>query len=224
MIQNGFFKNRLPKWVCIIIHIIISPGIVIFDEIYLAVKMYPLIRAVSKLRIKRNNLLGQVVNRAMPIQFPSTPPTFTDLTETSQVLYKQYYNSILMQQKAKLNFMAREASIQLIYQNAIVINDFFYPPLRELDYSAWSRPYAIWVASQLIQILSVVLSGYSTFSPTIEDLKIKSFMRHKKRAGYLSYLVKIVQVLTHITMATGIVYLSRSDTLKIVHMIYLDNI
>jgi len=96
MIQNGCFKICFPKWVSIIIHIIISPGIVLFDEIYLAAKMYPHIRALSKTRISENNLVGQIVNGSMPIQLPIKPATFDDLSETHQLLYKQYYNSIFL--------------------------------------------------------------------------------------------------------------------------------
>ena len=178
----------------------------------MSVRLYPNIRAVSKI-LKKNssirNFFSSLIIGSLPFQCPSTEPSFEELSETDQVVFKRYYTSVFMQNKGKLQFMAREASIQLIYQNAIVIYDFVYPPVREMDYSTWSSPYSRWITAVGLQLLSVVLSAYSTFNPIIEDLKFQSYRRYKTAAGCTSYLIKVLQILVHIIIATGVVYLLR---------------
>ena len=212
LIEHLISRTLLPSWISIVIYVVISPVIVIIEEIYLAFRLYPHIHAVNKIinnKKKLSNFCTRLVIGPMPFQCASTVTPFCEMSESDQAVYKQYYTSVLRQNKGKLQFMAREASIQLIYQNAIVIYDFVYPPVREMDYSTWSSPYSRWITAVGLQLLSVVLSAYSTFNPIIEDLKFQSYRRYKTAAGCTSYLIKVLQILVHIIIATGVVYLLR---------------
>ena len=75
-------------------------------------------------------------------------------TLTEGTIIEKYYMVVSQQNKRRLEFMARESSIQLVYQNAIIVYQFFHPPLFELDFTIWSNPGAMWVLSVMIQLLS----------------------------------------------------------------------
>ena len=102
--------------------------------------------------------------------------------------------------------MARESSVQLTYQNALVMYQFFYSPLLELDYNVWPSPSARWMVVLGFHIFSILLSGLGTFSPIIGNMKFKSYVNGKP-AGLYNYLIKVSQVIGHVLMATGAVFL-----------------
>ena len=102
--------------------------------------------------------------------------------------------------------MAREASIQLTYQNAWIIYQFRYPPMLELNLNSWSYPSAHWISFIVLQIISILLSGYSTFNPIIVAIQFKS-QSENRPFGLMNYLVKIFQMLIHIIISTGVVSL-----------------
>ena len=193
---------------------------VVIEEVYFGVKMYRNIRAVRKIMIKHDiagqNTFARLVIGAMPIKCPSSAETFCIFSESDQMVYEEYYNSIYLHQKGRMEFMARESSIQLIYQNAIVIYDFVRPPVHEMNYTSMAgfNPSVEWISLLTIQILSAVLSANSTFNPIIANMKLKSYMEQKKPPRFQMYLVKVFQVLTHIVLSTIIVYLSTGHKLS----------
>jgi len=106
--------------------------------------------------------------------------------------------------------MAREASVQLTYQNALLLYQFFYPPLVELDFTnnpiSYISPSVRWIFGLVLQIISIVLSAKSTFSP-INDYKILSGFKNDKPVRLINYILLMVQVILHLIFAAGIVYL-----------------
>ena len=139
-----------------------------------------------------------------------------------------------------------ESSIQLCYQNALVLYQFIYPPMRELYYgdtfiqnhfSNFISPTAQWILLLAFQLLSICLSGYSTFAPIVENSMFKCFKEKssevfkdkdgneklfknlseeekeslKSPTGLLFYLTQLLLVIFHIIFATGVVYMIRVE-------------
>jgi len=109
--------------------------------------------------------------------------------------------------------MAREASVQLTLQNALLMYQLFYPPLLELDFTNTPiskyikiRPSARWIGGLILQIVSIILSAKSTFSPINDDTTLSGF-KNKKMMGLIHYIGKMLQVILHLIFATGVVYL-----------------
>jgi len=59
---------------------------------------------------------------------------------------QKYYNVVCDDQTFRLGVMAREASIQLILQNAVIAYEFLHPPVAEMYYGDSAYPTTIWIA------------------------------------------------------------------------------
>ena len=114
--------------------------------------------------------------------------------------------------------MAREASVQLTLQNALLMYQFFYPPLLELDFTHSPisivgqdikiSPSARWIIGLILQIVSIILSAKSTFSPIIDDQTLSGFKNNNMK-GLVYYIGQMLQVIFHLIFATGVVYLQK---------------
>ena len=149
------------------------------------------------------------------------PPKFNDLSENDKSTVRDYYKIREINHFRKMRMLAMEASIQLCYQNTMLLVDFFNPPLLDLDYQTplhISQNVSIttvkgiatarWMLLKITFIIvKVLLSGFSTFSPIIEGEKIKSYHRHKQPAGLPSYAGIVCQTALQIILATGSVFL-----------------
>ena len=134
---------------------------------------------------------------------------FEDLSEEEQKALEEYYESVNNKNQQKMMLMARESSIQLVYQNALILYQFVYQPMRELDFTNTStiKPASnAWMLSLGLQLFSVCLSANSTFSPIIDYHKFKSYKKNKP-IGFFGYTAHVFQVVLHIIFATGVVYL-----------------
>jgi len=127
--------------------------------------------------------------------------------------------------------MAREASVQLTLQNALLVYQFFYPPiglwvksnsnnggppLLELDFT--HNPISIfgqdikisasarWIVGLILQIVSIMLSAKSTFSPINDDQTLYGFKNNNMK-GLAHYILQMLQVILHLLLATGLVYM-----------------
>ena len=108
--------------------------------------------------------------------------------------------------------MARESSIQLVYQTAFVFYQFTYNPVRELDFSSrfqiiFRTASSVWILSLAFQIISILLSAYSTFSPILENFRFKSLAKRQEKPHFCYEIVKIIQVVIYIFFASGVVFL-----------------
>ena len=181
------------------IYCILSPTLVLLEEFIVAKDTWYIVRSVY------NGLSDK---------------EWETMTEVEKVKIEKYYEFIEYRYKRKLQIMARESSIQLTYQNALVLYQFVNPPIRELDYTpnvdykifSWkvgemTAAHTFWVVGLTIQLVSVGLSAYSTFSPILEDLKFQRFKKDRQHVSVFSYLIKVVQVFLHIIYSTGVVYL-----------------
>ena len=151
---------------------------------------------------------------------------WSEMSAEDHVLFQQYFEAFAYRRRRKIEIMARENSIQLVYQNALMLYQFIRPPLRELDYTngasvftrlsvvnAANLPHIRWIAALTLQLVSIIMSANSTFSPIIEDQNVKTFERNfrkpQKLPGLANYIIRLVQVLLHMIYATCIVYLLR---------------
>jgi len=67
--------------------------------------------------------------------------------------------------------------------------------------------YTIWIFRLALQIISIILSAYSTINPILDDMLLQTFKKEQRYVSAFSYVVKIAQILIHIIYATGVVYL-----------------
>ena len=102
--------------------------------------------------------------------------------------------------------MARESSIQLTLQNALVMYESVYPPIYELNFNSFQYPSVRWMAGIGLQLFSLILSAYGTFNPIIVDMTYKGAIQ-KKPVGLLHYIITVLQVAWHIAISAGIVFL-----------------
>ena len=56
--------------------------------------------------------------------------------------------------------MARESSIELILQNAMIAYEYFHQPIYEMYYQDHSYPTAVWSGLLVLRLISVLSSAY----------------------------------------------------------------
>jgi len=144
------------------------------------------------------------------------PKTFRQFTDEEKDTLENYYSSIYRNHDRRMMIMAREASVQLTLQNALLVYQFVYPPLLELDFThnpisilekdIKISPSARWIGGLILQIVSIILSAKSTFSPIIDNMTLSGFKNNKIK-GLIHYIGQMVQVILHLIFATGVVYL-----------------
>jgi len=144
------------------------------------------------------------------------PKTFRQLTDEQKNTLEKYYSSIYRNHDRRMMIMAREASVQLTLQNALLVYQLFYPPLLELDFThnqisifgkdVTIRPSARWIGGLILQIVSIILSAKSTFSPLNDDKTLSGF-KNNKMMGLIHYIGQMLQVIIHLIFATCVVYL-----------------
>jgi len=145
------------------------------------------------------------------------PKTFGQLNDEQKNTLEKYYSSIYIKSDRRMMIMAREASVQLTLQNALLMYEFFYEPLLELDFThnpisifgfelPIISPSARWIGGIIFQVVSIMLSAKSTFSP-INDNAILSGFKNNNLKGLIYYIGQMLQVIIHLIFATGVVYL-----------------
>ena len=93
---------------------------------------------------------------------------FEDSSQDLQKGFIEYYSNLYKTLDRRLVIMAREASIQLCLQNAVVVHQFFQPPLAELRYDSYSSPTSRWYFDVAFLIVSIFTSAYSTFKKSFK--------------------------------------------------------
>ena len=158
----------------------------------------------------------QKVKKIEHLWVEKNPTTFGQLTDEQKNTLGNYYSSIYRNHDRRMMIMAREASVQLTLQNALLVYQFFYQPLLELDFthnpiSMFGQdmkisPSARWICGLTLQIVSIILSAKSTFSP-INDNKTLSGFKNNNMKGLIHYIGQMLQVILHLIFATSVVYL-----------------
>ena len=212
---------RLPKQFAIVVYVLVSPALVLVDEVVIAYETRKQIISIDQ-KTQKNNGLGPKtieieiakkitkVNTQMyttnVIEVWAEMKPFHELLETEQIEFQNYYEDVLMRNEWLLQVMARESSIQLTLQNALVLYEFVYPPVYELNFNSFRYPSARWIMGIGLQLLSIVLSAYSTFNPILVNMKYKSDVE-RKPVGLLHYVITVLQIICHIAISVGIVFL-----------------
>ena len=172
----------------------------------------------------------QEVKKLEHLWAEENPRTFGQLTDEQKNTLEKYYLSIYRNHDRRLMIMAREASVQLTYQNALLLYEFFYPPLLELDFThspifsifgqdiKINSPSARWIAGLIFQIVSMMLSAKSTFSPINDSMTLSGF-KNNKMMGLIHYIGQMLHVILHLLFATGVVYLLKVNKYMWYHYI-----
>ena len=196
----------------IVIYVIFAGAIFVVEEILIARETYLDIQKVKTIE-----------NIWTDLDESGNLKEFEELTEDQKNIFDVYYSSVFIRSNKRMMVIAREASVQLTYQNALLVYQFFNPPLLELDFTnnpiSSISPGAQWIGGLVLQIISIVLSAKSTFSP-INDYMTLSGFKNGKLVGVINYILQMVQVILHLIFATGIVYLLKVNNYSFYKMVY----
>ena len=212
---------RLHKNFAIVIYILLSPVLIVVEEVVIAYETRKEIINIDKTS-KKNSGLGprtisieiekkiskldtQMYTTNYNEQWVEMKP-FHQLLNSEKHDYEEYYANISKRNEWLLQVMARESSVQLTLQNALVMYESVYPPIYELDFNTFQYPSAKWMVGIGLQLVSIVLSAYGTFNPILVDMKYKADME-RKPAGLFHYLITVLQVTCHIVISAGILFL-----------------
>jgi len=199
--RNPIIEKWLTRYfgvIGIVIYVIFAGAIFVVEEILIARETY--------LDIQKVNTIQKIWSES---DESGNQTKFEELTEGQKNILDVYYSSVYKRSDQRMMIMAREASVQLTYQNALLVYQFRYPPLLELDFTnnnSFIPPSTQWIAGLALQIISIILSAKSTFSP-INDHTTLSGFKNDKLLGLINYLLQMVQVILHLIFSTGIVYL-----------------
>jgi len=75
-----------------------------------------------------------------------------------------------------------------------------------------------WIIGLAFQIISIILSAKSTFSPIIEHKILRSLQKGRP-VGVLNYIFQLLQVIAHLLFATGVLYLIKVNHRNIFYII-----
>ena len=198
----------IASYVTLISYIILSPILVLVEEVMVAYKQYQNFCQIIQLStiITTEKV---IMKRTIKIMTIDTSKKFSEITLAEQEAYITYFNAVSYLLSKRLMVMARESSTQFCLQTAVLIYEYFYPPLYELDYQSWSSPTAVWTLLLFVRILSIALSAYSTFAPILDYTKLKNFKQHQMPPRLTKYVIKVLETVLHIALATLSVYLKR---------------
>ena len=212
---------RLPKQFAVFIYIIISPALVVIDEIHMAYHTRKQIINIDEITQKNNNLGPKTISIEIEkkiskgksimeiVNFTESwteMKPFHELLDSEKIAYDEYYEGNMIRNTWLLEIMARESSVQLILQNALVMYEALYPSINELDFNSFRYPSARWMVGIGLQLFSIVLSAYGTFNPILADMTYNANVE-RKPVGLLHYVITVLQVTCHIAISAGIVFL-----------------
>ena len=209
-----FHRNKIiEKWLTsyfgvlgISIYIIFAGALFVVEEILFARETYCNVQKVKTIEKMWDDSDGS-----------GNKTKFEELTENQKHILDEYYSFVYKTSDQRMMIMAREASVQLTYQNALLEYQFLYPPLLELDFTnnsiSYISPSVRWISGLVLQIISIVLSAKSTFFP-INDNTILSGFKNNKPAAVINYVFQMVQVILHLIFATGVVYLLKVNNIS----------
>ena len=138
----------------------------VVEEVMIASDVYS---SVRQMRTQQGLLNG--------VDEDQNPLKFEDISTEEKVSLMEFYDSVDLLNERKMMLMARESSIQLVYQQALLLYQFVYAPLLELDFTKTiiQPSSAKWMLGLALQVLSIALSANSTFSPIIQNAQFHGF-------------------------------------------------
>ena len=179
------------------IYVIFGAPLAIVEEMIIAYGTYV---DVKNIRMMKNLMDG--------VDEDGNSLTFDDLSEDEQKSLSDFYDSVDIRNDQKMMLMAREGSIQFVYQKALIVYQFAYQPILELymDDPRIKPASTQWIIGLVFQVISIMLSANSTFSPIIDNKKFNGF-KNNKAVGLFDYIVQLLLVIVHLIFATLVLYL-----------------
>ena len=120
-----------------------------------------------------------------------------------------WYTYIWDDIKRKLQLVLMQNSIQFSYQAAKVLIVFLYPNLLDARYTS---SYMMFRFISAVTIFSIALSVFSIFTPVLNRECVLSCIKRKRVPNALLYVVKCLQLIVHLTLSTGSVFLLGSSS------------
>ena len=214
-----FYRNKkiedtiagvVGRRVAIGIYIIFAGVVVLVEEVMISYQHYRQTEKLLKLKtvkLQKVYKLGPFEQKISSYSLDTMTP-FQHLQTEEQESYTQYYESTYTNRAWNLQIkMARESATQLCLQNALVVYEYFYQPLHDMNYQQWPHPTAVWCLVLALRLLSIFLSAYSTFKPIIENLNLREYKRVQRPPTVTSYVIKVLQTFLHIIFVTSVTYL-----------------
>ena len=111
--------------------------------------------------------------------------------------------------------MSREASIQLVLQNSLILYQYFRFPVIEYNYGLENSAIkmgisatSLWIIQIVGLLVSVLLCANSTFSTLLEKLEFEKLKYEDRRPTILEYFNSITRVFLHIAVQTLVVFMA----------------
>lgn len=111
--------------------------------------------------------------------------------------------------------MSREASIQLVLQNSLILYQYFRFPVIEYNYGPENPAIkmgisatSLWIIQIVGLLVSVLLCANSTFSTLLEKLEFEKLKYEDRRPTILEYFNSITRVFLHIAVQTLVVFMA----------------
>ena len=117
-------KFHMPPIMTQITYVLLAAAIVVIEEILVAYEIY-----------KRTEKLKTYANILKEKNDDGTPKSFGNLCDKEKLALNEFYESVEDEHTSRMRLMARESATQLTYQTALILYQFVFPPLRELNYS-----------------------------------------------------------------------------------------
>ena len=131
-----------------------AAGLVFVEEVVIAHETNTEIRKMKTMK----NVINGCDKDGTPGRF-----IYSDLLPEEQKVLQGYYESVNLKNNRRMMIMARESSIQLTYQKALLLYQYVYPPLLELDFTNGTineliptTPSTQWIIGLVIQIISIL--------------------------------------------------------------------
>ena len=106
----------------IIIYVLFGPILVVVEEFIIGSETFMAVQKMQKMGNGLKDSDGNMIE-------------FDDLNSDMKTALVEYYESIERKIDRRMMIMAKESSIQLVYQKALLVYQLIYQPLLELDFT-----------------------------------------------------------------------------------------
>ena len=210
-----FYRNKkieatiakvVGRNLAILFYIMFAGMVVLVEEVMMSREYYRQTEKIMKLKSKSQKVY-KIGDYKIKFTKLNTTTHFKDLPMEDQKSYIQFYGSITSNRAWRLQIMARESATQLCLQTALVLYQYLYQPMFDMNYQEWRYPTFIWCMVLIIRLISIFLSAYSTFTPVMDNLKLKEYNRIQRPPYFSMYVIKVLQTMLHIIFGTFLTYL-----------------
>ena len=97
--------------------------------------------------------------------------------------------------------VAKESSVQLVLQNAILLYNLYY--------DSYSKPTTGWEFNIFLHVTSIIMSTFCTFLPILDDFNLTCYKQYLTGATTLQFIIHLGKIFIHVIISIGLVFLGR---------------